>query len=359
MHTIPKQIGPYIFLNLIGQGAYGYVYHAIHTTSQIDVSIKVVHKNFNKDHRTRFTREACLLRKMNHPLISKFYQLLEDSNNYYIVLEYLPNGNLKTYMKNLNGNPLDENSARRYFIQIISALEYLHQEMHIIHRDLKAENIVLDRNNNIRLIDFGLSCEFSNNNFKHACGSLGYIAPEMIKEQRYNVSVDIWSAGVLLYALTVGHLPFYDNDSQCTLQKIVYSDPIIPDKLSLPLSDLLKKMLTKDPQKRITLNGIKEHHWYSPSEHMKVSLFVMEQRRNDDKIDPSIIKKMNNLGINTSDIKLGLFGSGSSDSLVSYMILKNEKTTDELMTAISRKTRNSLSLGKFPDVQNDEIEIEN
>lgn len=172
---VPEQIGQYRIKEFLGKGAYGVVYRANHNITKQDVSIKIISKkSIYGDHaRLRFTREVHFLQKMDHPFISKFFQLMEDQDNQYIVLEYLSGGTIKSAIKNLNGKPIQEGLVRRYFMQILLALEYLHNEMHIIHRDLKAENVMLDKYNNIRLIDFGLCCEIKGIlNENSACGSL-------------------------------------------------------------------------------------------------------------------------------------------------------------------------------------------
>lgn len=168
----------------------------------------------------------------------------------------------------------------------------------------------------------------------------------MIKEQRYNDSVDVWSLGIVLYTMTTGHLPFYATDSQSILQKIVYSDPIIPRNISTNLSDLLKKMLIKEPRNRITLEEIKCHHWISDLEFRKMNGFISNYKLND-KIDSSIIKSMNVLGIDTSGIKLNCFGFSSNDTIAIYMIMKNEKNVNDLRVGLMNNYRKIFSMESF------------
>ncbi|EAY20266.1 CAMK family protein kinase [Trichomonas vaginalis G3] len=176
-------------------------------------------------------------------------------------MENLFDGSLLSYA-NKNG-PMKEEDAAVIFSELIIALRYLHDECNIAHRDIKAENILLDENHNIRLIDFGISRihDIETEYMKTNCGSILYAAPEIISEKGYTKSVDIWSAGVLLYAIVVGHFPFEENNYKNLTHKIVYSNVEYPPCLSILLTDLLQKMLVKDPTQRITIKEILDHPW--------------------------------------------------------------------------------------------------
>ena len=168
-------IGNYILKHPIGQGSFASVLLAEHKISHVNVAIKVIPRtNFaDPQHEERFHREVDLIKNLDHPFIAEFFEVLEDEKNFYIVMEYVENDNILNYV-NTNGE-LPEDQARHYFCQLVSVLEYLHEEKHIAHRDLKAENVMLDRNRNLRLIDFGLSNIFTNENpyLTTACGSPG------------------------------------------------------------------------------------------------------------------------------------------------------------------------------------------
>ncbi|OHS93363.1 CAMK family protein kinase [Tritrichomonas foetus] len=170
-----NEIGDYILLNPIGQGTFACVRLAEHKIIHTQVAVKIIPRtNFeDPDHVARFQREVDLIKDLDHPFIAEFFEVLEDDTNFYIVMEYVENDNMLNYV-NINGE-LQEDVARHYFCQLISVLEYLHVEKQISHRDLKAENVLLDRYKNIRLIDFGLSNTFSKENqfLKTACGSPG------------------------------------------------------------------------------------------------------------------------------------------------------------------------------------------
>jgi serine/threonine protein kinase len=334
---IPSAIGNFKFREVLGTGGYGVVWRATHTLLNVDVAIKVVEKIRldQDDSRTRFSREVGILQKMDHPFVPALIQTLEDDLNHYLVMEYLPHGSL---LPAGQGGVLSESVARHYFVQLIVVLDYLHNELHIAHRDLKAENVVLDRYDNIRVIDFGLSNSFSlDRPMQTPCGSPSYIPPEMIREQKYTAEVDVWSAGVLLYRMTVGQLPFVEEDVGKLFQKIVFADPVLPQKLSQSLADLLHKMLTKDPDKRITLAKIKDHPWFSRAEYTALAKHC---RQKADAVDLAIVQKMHDLGIASPYLMFEIFMDRSTDLTAVYRLLRRENCIEKLRETIlqSQKT---------------------
>lgn len=155
-----QEIGVYQILSKLGSGSFASVWLAQHKLTGLKVAIKVVQKSSldTADALMRFNRECALLKQIEHPFIAELFEIIDDSNAFYLVMEYVEHGNMLNYVNN-NGR-LSEDRARHYFCQLISALDYLHNEKFIAHRDLKAENVLLDVYDNIRLIDFGLSNAF-------------------------------------------------------------------------------------------------------------------------------------------------------------------------------------------------------
>ena len=151
------------------------------------------------------------MKYFRHPNMIKLYQVLDTDLNIYLVMEYVEGGELFNLVNDQEG--LKENDARRLFRQIISGIEYCHQNL-VAHRDLKLENILVDRQGNIKIVDFGLSNFMKDGQFlKTGCGSLHYAPPEIIMGKRYTgAEVDTWSCGVILYAMLTGYLPF-DEDN--------------------------------------------------------------------------------------------------------------------------------------------------
>jgi 5'-AMP-activated protein kinase catalytic alpha subunit len=136
-----------------------------------------------------------------------------------------------------------------------------------VHRDLKPENLLLDHNNCIKIVDFGLSNLYTNNEkLKTACGSPCYAAPEMIKgEKYYGLGADIWSSGVILFAMVCGYLPFEDQNTKKLYQKILKADFTLPQFLSDDAKDMIQNILNPDPTKRFTIEDIRSHPWYNQS----------------------------------------------------------------------------------------------
>jgi serine/threonine protein kinase len=207
-----------------------------------------------------FESEVMTLTPVNHPLIGRIYDVVEDSDSYCIVSEYSP-CDLLEYVNRARGVP--EHECKVLFSQLVSAVGFLHDECHIVHRDLKLENVLLDRNRNIRLIDFGFAKSFADtqNMFLSRCGSPAYIAPEVVAGQPYTTAVDVWSLGVMLYAMATGALPFDAPDADSMLAQIAIIEPRFPPSLSADLTGLLAAMLQKDGARRISLAQVREHPW--------------------------------------------------------------------------------------------------
>lgn len=177
-------------------------------------------------------------------------------------MEYANGGELFDYI--VANQRVKEREACKFFQQIIAGIEYIHK-IGVVHRDLKPENLLLDHNQNIKIVDFGLSNTYKpTETLKTACGSPCYAAPEMIAGKRYNgLMVDIWSCGVIMFALICGYLPFEDPNTSQLYKKIIAGDFSIPKYISLEGRDLLKCILCTDPAKRYTIQQIKDHQWFN------------------------------------------------------------------------------------------------
>ena len=224
--SFPKNqvVGNYIIGKSIGKGTFGNVKLAVHTITGEKVAIKILEKSRIKDSSDieRVSRELKILKQVNHPNVVKLYEIIETPKQIYLAMEYMPCGELFDYI--VSRNKLSEEQACLFYQQILSGLDYLHKS-HIIHRDLKPENLLLDQNNIIKIVDFGLSyLETSTELLKTACGSPCYAAPEMIAGKRYKgQSADIWSCGIILFAMVCGYLPFEDPNTAHLYKKIDHS----------------------------------------------------------------------------------------------------------------------------------------
>jgi hypothetical protein len=326
----------YDFLAVLGIGSFATVWLARHRLTHLKVAIKVIQRQSlqSEDSLTRFTREISLMRHMNHPFVADLFEVIEDSQSYYLVMELVENGNMLDYV-NSQGR-LPEDQARCYFCELISALDYLHHARFVAHRDLKAENVLLDRHNNIRLIDFGLSKEFSKGapTLLTACGSPAYAAPEMIQGQSYTKAADMWSAGILLYAMVAGRLPFDDDNLHSLLQKVVSQEPAYPPTMSRSLVDLLRRLLCKAPHGRITIDRLKEHQWFSHCEYAVLVGFHTAGGARD-AIDREVLDQMGGLGIDCRDIAHDLLLGEFSARTSVYKQLQRYRLTDRMKDLIA------------------------
>jgi BR serine/threonine kinase len=262
MEEAPTQLGSYVLLRFLGQGTTGKVRLAFDQKNNRNVAIKIVKKSLFEDRpglQTKIQREIALMGLVDHPHLLKLVDILESPRHLYIVTEYAGKGELFDYL--VQHHFLPENVAMNFFRQIIYGLEYLHS-LGICHRDLKPENILLDDNLNIKIADFGFARVVKENIAETSCGSPHYAAPEVIRGQPYDGrAADVWSCGVILFALLAGYLPFDDPNIRTLLGKVkrgIYTMPQFPDRVK----DLIRGMLTLDPTKRFTIAQIKAHECF-------------------------------------------------------------------------------------------------
>ena len=202
-------------------------------------------------------------------------------------MELGQNGTLLQYL-NSNG-PLSMQFSKKIFSQLISAVNYLHSNLQVLHRDIKLENIVLDKYLNIKLIDFGMSTKMTQQTslFKTRCGSCHYAAPELFLDQGYDYKIDIWSLGVCFYTILSGLLPFQHSNINKLIDSILNSEIKYPENFSEDFKDLLKGMLTKNPKNRFTLQQIIDHPFFNNSilhSYINTDLKIKENNINDQKI---------------------------------------------------------------------------
>ena len=336
MKKPPNSIGDYIFESSLGEGSFASVKKGHHKITNTPVAIKIIAKSStDRKNLIRLHREIDILQDIDHPFVAHYFEKLEDSKNVYLIMEYAPNGDLLSLINKKRG--FTENQARFYFCQFISILEYLHIEKKISHRDLKAENVLLDKNNNIRLIDFGLSNLFSNENpfLQTPCGSPAYAPPELFQGRQYTAKCDIWSLGILLFGMVAGYLPFNDQSIRNLSHKILYSDPQYPIFFSSDLVDLLQRLLSKDINSRPSFEEIKNHPWFSSIDFS----YIMDLNfgyANDWRInpsvppDPDIIQKLQLYKINTQNLAVQLSTNKFTQLTALYKMLKKQKITNEM-----------------------------
>ena len=247
----------------IGEGNFGKVKFCIYKKTGEEYAVKIINKKKIKDKmKNSFFKENEIATKFNHINVIYVFRIFEDAENFYLVMEYCQRGELFDYI--VQHQRLSENEAAIFFYQLINGVEYIHSQG-IAHRDLKPENLLLTNDKTLKIIDFGLSHEFSpaSSLLKTKCGSPSYAAPEIISCPFYDgFKTDIWCCGIILYAMLCGFLPFEGENNSELFRNILDCDPEMPDWLSISSRDLIIRILNPDPDERISLNEIKSHRFY-------------------------------------------------------------------------------------------------
>lgn len=247
----------------IGEGTFGKVKLGTHILTGERVAVKVLEKEriVEVADVERVAREVHILKLIRHPHIVQLYEIIETRRQLYLIMEYASGGELFDYI--VASGRVQEPEACRFFHQIVAGVEKVHA-MNIVHRDLKPENLLLDEHRNIKIVDFGLSNVYRDGQLlKTACGSPCYAAPEMIAGHSYVPSLcDLWSCGVILFALVCGYLPFEDQNTATLYKKILAADYRAPRFISEAVKDLITGLLTTDPTRRIMIPAIRAHPWY-------------------------------------------------------------------------------------------------
>jgi len=324
------KIGHYVLLETLGTGSFGKVKKARHQLTGHTVAIKILNRNKIKslDVVGKIRREIQNLKLFRHPHIIKLYQVINTPSDIFMVMEYVSGGELFDHI--VKNGKLNEIEARKFFQQIISAVAYCHRHM-IVHRDLKPENLLLDESMNVKVADFGLSNMMKDGEFlRTSCGSPNYAAPEVVSGELYaGPEVDIWSCGVILYALLTGTLPFDDESVQILFKKIrsgVYSTP---DYLSRPVANLIEKLLTVDPLKRATIKDIREHEWFKIN--LPDYLFPKPSTENINIVDiEAVLEICEKFSIDESSVQDALLEADPHDQYVIayHLIIDNKRITE-------------------------------
>mmetsp|Transcript_25549 Transcript_25549/g.42029 ORF Transcript_25549/g.42029 Transcript_25549/m.42029 type:complete len:657 (-) Transcript_25549:589-2559(-) len=259
-----QHIGPFILGKTLGVGSTGKVKLGTHKETGQKVAIKIVKKEFLESKpslRKKIEREIAVMKLIDHPHVLRLYDVFETTTHLFLVLEHIEGGELFDYL--VKKGKLEPQEAHRFFRQILSGLSYCHKQL-ICHRDLKPENLLLDAKQNIKIADFGMASMMKEGILlETSCGSPHYASPEIVMGTKYNgMEADVWSCGVVLYALMTGKLPFDDENMQRLLGKVRSGIFTMPAHLDNDAKDLVWRMLTVDPTKRITIEGIKQHPWF-------------------------------------------------------------------------------------------------
>ena len=332
-----KILCDFIIKEKLGEGTFGKVKLGINRQTNETVAIKILDKKriVKERDKKRLEREINILKSLRHPNIVFLYCDIQTNSYIYLIMEYIKGTELLHYIS--ANSKLTEEEACFYFRQIISSIEYLHK-LKISHRDIKPENMIIENSTKIiKLVDFGLSNYYNNKNevLSSACGSPSYAAPEMLSGKKYSAApVDVWSCGIVLYAMICGYLPFEDFDNNILFKKIREGKFKIPTHVSENAKDLIKNILIVNPKKRYTIEQIKRHKWFrlcldNEEYRNKKSLYEGLLLQNYIiPLDENIISKMNQeYDIDKENIRMCLLRNNHNDITTIYylILLKNSK----------------------------------
>lgn len=336
-------IGNYRLLKTIGKGNFAKVKLARHILTGREVAIKIIDKTqLNPTSLQKLFREVRIMKCLNHSNIVKLFEVIETEKTLYLVMEYASGGEVFDYL--VAHGRMKEKEARAKFRQIVSAVQYCHQKQ-IVHRDLKAENLLLDADMNIKIADFGFSNEFTiGNKLDTFCGSPPYAAPELFQGKKYDgPEVDVWSLGVILYTLVSGSLPFDGQNLKELRERVLRGKYRIPFYMSTDCENLLKRFLVLNPSKRGTLEQIMKDRWINAGHddddelrpYVEPELDITDSKR---------IEIMVGMGYSHEEIQESLAKMKYDEITATYLLLGRK--SNELEVSDSSSSSN-LSLAKI------------
>ncbi|KGL79714.1 Serine/threonine-protein kinase MARK1, partial [Tinamus guttatus] len=312
-------IGNYRLLKTIGKGNFAKVKLARHVLTGREVAVKIIDKTqLNPTSLQKLFREVRIMKILNHPNIVKLFEVIETEKTLYLVMEYASGGEVFDYL--VAHGRMKEKEARAKFRQIVSAVQYCHQKC-IVHRDLKAENLLLDSDMNIKIADFGFSNEFTvGNKLDTFCGSPPYAAPELFQGKKYDgPEVDVWSLGVILYTLVSGSLPFDGQNLKELRERVLRGKYRIPFYMSTDCENLLKKLLVLNPIKRGSLEQIMKDRWMNVG-HEEEELKPYTEPEPDFN-DTKRIDIMVTMGFSREEIHESLVNQKYDEVMATYLLL--------------------------------------
>ncbi|KAB5555307.1 hypothetical protein PHYPO_G00032210 [Pangasianodon hypophthalmus] len=305
-----QYVGPYRLEKTLGKGQTGLVKLGVHCITGQKVAIKIVNREkLSESVLMKVEREIAILKLIEHPHVLKLHDVYENNKYLYLVLEHVSGGELFDYL--VKKGRLTPKEARKFFRQIISALDFCHNHS-ICHRDLKPENLLLDEKNNIRIADFGMaSLQVGDSLLETSCGSPHYACPEVIRGEKYDGRrADVWSCGVILFALLVGALPFDHDNLRQLLEKVKSGVFHMPHFIPPDCQSLLRGMIEVDAEKRLTLEQIQKHAWYLSGrnepcpEQPPPRRMCVRRILSLTELDPDVLESMHSLGCFRDRVKL-------------------------------------------------------
>ncbi|XP_013871398.1 MAP/microtubule affinity-regulating kinase 4 isoform X6 [Austrofundulus limnaeus] len=328
-------IGNYRLLKTIGKGNFAKVKLARHILTGREVAIKIIDKTqLNPTSLQKLFREVRIMKTLNHPNIVQLFEVIETEKTLYLVMEYASGGEVFDYL--VAHGRMKEKEARAKFRQIVSAVHYCHQK-NIVHRDLKAENLLLDADSNIKIADFGFSNEFTEGSkLDTFCGSPPYAAPELFQGKKYDgPEVDIWSLGVILYTLVSGSLPFDGQNLKELRERVLRGKYRVPFYMSTDCEGILRRFLVLNPTKRCSLEQIMRDKWINvgyEGDELKPHLQPEENFSDTSRVDVMV-----GMGFGRDEIRESLISHKYNEITATYLLLgrKNEAEATESRSASS------------------------
>ncbi|XP_060730529.1 serine/threonine-protein kinase MARK2 isoform X7 [Tachysurus vachellii] len=341
-------VGNYRLLKTIGKGNFAKVKLAKHILTEKEVAVKIIDKTqLNSSSLQKLFREVRIMKLLNHPNIVKLFEVIETEKTLYLVMEYASGGEVFDYL--VAHGRMKEKEARAKFRQIVSAVQYCHQKC-IVHRDLKAENLLLDADMNIKIADFGFSNEFTvGNKLDTFCGSPPYAAPELFQGKKYDgPEVDVWSLGVILYTLVSGSLPFDGQNLKELRERVLRGKYRIPFYMSTDCENLLKKFLILNPTKRGSLEQIMKDRWMNVG-HEEEELKPYTEPQPDYK-DPKRTNIMLQIGYTQEEIQDSLVKQKYDEIMATYLLLdyRNSELDEGVNMLIKPRPGSDLTNSNAP-----------
>uniref|UniRef100_A0A3Q1IDE3 Protein kinase domain-containing protein n=1 Tax=Anabas testudineus TaxID=64144 RepID=A0A3Q1IDE3_ANATE len=329
-----QYVGPYRLEKTLGKGQTGLVKLGVHCITGQKVAIKIVNREkLSESVLMKVEREIAILKLIEHPHVLKLHDVYENNKYLYLVLEHVSGGELFDYL--VKKGRLTPKEARKFFRQIISALDFCHSHS-ICHRDLKPENLLLDEKNNIRIADFGMaSLQVGDSLLETSCGSPHYACPEVIRGEKYDGRrADVWSCGVILFALLVGALPFDHDNLRQLLEKVKSGVFHMPHFIPPDCQALLKGMIEVNAEKRLTLEAIQKHPWYQGGrnepcpEQPPPRCVCLKRILSLTDLDPDVLESMYSLGCFRDRVKLTRDLTSEEDNqekMIYYLLLDRKE----------------------------------
>uniref|UniRef100_A0A673C444 non-specific serine/threonine protein kinase n=1 Tax=Sphaeramia orbicularis TaxID=375764 RepID=A0A673C444_9TELE len=335
---LQPHIGNYRLLKTIGKGNFAKVKLARHILTGREVAIKIIDKTqLNPTSLQKLFREVRIMKTLNHPNIVQLFEVIETEKTLYLIMEYASGGEVFDYL--VAHGRMKEKEARAKFRQIVSAVHYCHQK-NIVHRDLKAENLLLDADSNIKIADFGFSNEFTaGSKLDTFCGSPPYAAPELFQGKKYDgPEVDIWSLGVILYTLVSGSLPFDGQNLKELRERVLRGKYRVPFYMSTDCEGILRRFLVLNPAKRCSLEQIMKDKWINvgyDGEELKPHTEPVEDYNDTSRIDVMV-----GMGFARDEIRDSLSSQKYNEVTATYLLLGRKNEVNE------SRSGSSLSLAR-------------